>query len=93
MDHSTRVIRRHRRASPPTARTAAVIIAIAALVLLAAACSSPSPTGSRCPSNAGGSASSRQLAYAQCVRSHGVPNFPDPDNSGGSAIGSCWSVY
>ncbi|MHB1929129.1 MAG: hypothetical protein ACYCUG_06870, partial [Acidimicrobiales bacterium] len=23
------------------------------------------------------------MAYASCMRSHGVPNFPDPDSSGG----------
>jgi hypothetical protein len=47
MNHSTRVMRRPRRASPPAARTAAAIIATAALALLAAACSgSPSSTGS-----------------------------------------------
>jgi hypothetical protein len=26
---------------------------------------------------------SGQLAYARCMRSHGVPNFPDPDPGGG----------
>jgi hypothetical protein len=26
----------------------------------------------------GGSASSQLVAYSQCMRSHGVPNFPDP---------------
>jgi hypothetical protein len=24
------------------------------------------------------------VAYAQCMRTHGVPNFPDPTSSGGS---------
>jgi hypothetical protein len=26
------------------------------------------------------------LAFAHCMRSHGVPNFPDPDSSGGIVI-------
>jgi hypothetical protein len=59
------------------------IIAAAALVLLAAACSaSPSPSGSG-GSSAGGSAGSPSaIGYSACMRSHGVPNFPDPDSSG-----------
>ncbi len=87
MNDSTRVIRRPRRprrARPPTARTAAAIIA-AALSLLAAACSggSPSSAGSGGSPNAGGSANSPSaVAYSQCMRSHGVPNFPDPPSSG-----------
>jgi hypothetical protein len=61
------------------------MIATTCLVLLAAACGSghPSPTGSSGSSPAGGSSTSSQLlAYAQCMRAHGVPDFPDPDSSG-----------
>ena len=32
--------------------------------------------------NAGGTLSSNSLAFAQCMRSNGVPNFPDPNSSG-----------
>jgi hypothetical protein len=83
MNHSIRVMR---WARPPAARTAAAIIATAGLALLAVACSgSPSSTGSSTgsggSSNAGGSQTSQLLAFAQCVRSHGVPNFPDPTDS------------
>ena len=83
MNDSTRVMRRPRRASPRTARTAAAIIATAALALLAAACSgSPSSTGSGGSATAGESANTQRLvAYSHCIRSHGVPKFPDP--SGG----------
>ena len=64
------------------ARPAAVITVMAAAVLLAAACSgSPSSTGSGAP-NAGGSANSQAVAYSRCVRSHGVPGFPDPASNG-----------
>ena len=68
-----------------TARIAAAIIAAAGLALLAAACGgSPSSTGSGGSSNAGGSASSQSaVAYSHCMRSRGVPNFPDPSGSGG----------
>jgi hypothetical protein len=76
----------------PAARTAAAIIATAALALLAAACGgSPSSTGSGGSPNAGGSANSssansqKALAFSRCVRSRGVPNYPDPDSSGAIA--------
>jgi hypothetical protein len=64
------------------ARTRTAVIGTA--VLLAAACSSgPSSAGSAGAPDAGGSASSPSaVAYSQCVRSHGVPEFPDPGSSG-----------
>jgi hypothetical protein len=63
------------------ARTATAIIVTVGLALLAAACSgSSSSTGSGGSANAGGSAGSPSaVSYSQCIRSHGVPNFPDPD--------------
>jgi hypothetical protein len=68
---------------PRRARVAAVITVMAAAAMLAAACSaSPSSTGSGGSPNAGGSANSHGLAYSRCVRSHGVPGFPDPDSNG-----------
>ena len=84
MNHGTRVKRRLRRAWPPTARTAAAIIATAALALLAAACSGSTPSaGPGGSPNAGGSATSTSaVAYSHCMRSHGVPNFPNPTSSG-----------
>jgi hypothetical protein len=77
-------LRRHRR-------TAAAIIVTVVLALLAAACSggSPSSAGSGGSSNAGGSTSSPSaVAYSACMRSHGVPNFPDPGSSGQIPKGS-----
>jgi hypothetical protein len=83
MNHSTRVMRRPRRVRPPAARAAAAIITAAALALLAAACSSRSPTGHGGSPNAEGSANSPSaVGYSQCMRSHGVPDFPDPPSSG-----------
>ena len=77
MNDSIRVVRRSRRAWPATARITAAIIATAAVALLAAACSSPSSTGS------GGSAdSSSAIGFARCIRSHGVPRYPDPASGG-----------
>jgi hypothetical protein len=55
------------------------VIATVVLALLTAACSgSPSSTSTGGSSNAGGSANSRLVAYSQCMRSNGVPDFPDP---------------
>jgi hypothetical protein len=51
-------------------------VAAACLVMLAAACG-----GGKAPS----STSSQQngaVAFARCIRSHGVPNWPDPSSSG-----------
>jgi hypothetical protein len=51
--------------------------ATAALALLAAACSSGSA------STAGGSSATLSaVGYSACMRSHGVPKFPDPDSGG-----------
>jgi hypothetical protein len=83
MNDGTPVMRRPRQAWPPAARTAAATIATAALALLAACSGSPSPTGSGGSPNAAGSSSSPSaVAYSSCMRSHGVPNFPDPASNG-----------
>jgi hypothetical protein len=66
---------------------AALLVALAGLALLMTACSLPgaahqassSSSPSPDPKNAG-------LEYARCMRSHGVPNFPDPDSSGGLVL-------
>lgn len=60
----------------------AFIVVTASLALSAAACgSNPSPSAGRSASP-GGPNSSGQVAFSRCVRSHGVPNFPDPSASG-----------
>jgi hypothetical protein len=70
---------------------AGVLAVTAGVVLLAAACGgSSSSTGSGGSANAegsanaagsvggAGSASTQMLAFARCMRSRGVPNWPDP---------------
>jgi hypothetical protein len=52
------------------------IALLAACALLATACSHSSPR--RGVANVG----SAELAYASCMRSHGIGDFPDPDSSG-----------
>jgi hypothetical protein len=68
-------------------RAAAVVSILAAAlaaVLLAAGCSdSPPSSGSGSTPNAGASGSTGiPVAYSRCMRSHGIPNFPDPNSSG-----------
>jgi hypothetical protein len=69
-----------RRSHDPTG----VIIATVVLVLLAAACThSPSSADSGGSSKAEGSTSSPSaVAFSACMRSHGVPNYPDPGSDG-----------
>jgi hypothetical protein len=86
MKDSTRVMRCQRRAWPRTARIVAAIIPMAALALLAACSSSQSSTAS--PTAAGSANSTSAVAYSRCIRSHGVPDFPDPSGSGGVPKGS-----
>jgi hypothetical protein len=58
---------------------------LASVALLTAACGggSASAAGS---SGTGQVRVAQALAFAHCMRSHGVPNFPDPDSSGGIVI-------
>ena len=59
-----------------------VAVTIAATVLLAAGCgSSPSSTTPASAPSAG-STVAKAVAYTQCMRSHGVPEYPEPDSSG-----------
>jgi hypothetical protein len=57
-----------------------------ALTLITAACggsrSSLSGGGSRSRSSAGGSPYEQARAFAECVRHHGVPLWPEPQSSG-----------
>lgn len=91
MKDSTRVTR---RPWPPAARTAAAIIATASLSVPAPAFgSSPSSSAGGGSSNARAWALSQSakaqtvLAYARCMRSHGVPKYPDPSSSNETASG------
>ena len=92
MNDRARVMGRLRRAWPPIVRTAAVITATSALALLAAACGGApgshvaqlgsTTTKSSTSSSAAAAQQNGMLAFSRCMRSHGVPNFPDPNSSG-----------
>src|SRR5581483_1453777 len=56
-------------------------LAVAGVVLLAACDGSGGPPSGSVGSH-GPSSSDSPLAYSSCMRSHGVPNFPDPTSNG-----------
>jgi hypothetical protein len=56
-------------------------VTLAAVALLAAACGGGSPGGS----TARLTAYQRELAYAECMRAHGMPSWPDPQSNGAFA--------
>jgi len=60
---------------------AAALAVVAAAAALATACGSTTA-----PSVSGEPTFAQEVALAQCMRSHGVPNFPDPDPSGGFSL-------
>jgi hypothetical protein len=73
---------------PILKRPATTIVAAAMLALLTAACTgtssagsgdSPSTGHSASSSDSGGPVNAKLLAFSQCMRAHGVPNFPDPE--------------
>jgi hypothetical protein len=80
----------HRRRAVRSARLLGTATVVAAAIAIAA-CSSNSPTESTSPSltssstgaanastGSGSSSSNSTLAFSNCMRGHGVPNFPDP---------------
>ncbi len=74
-------------------RWAATLAAMALTGLLATACgggSSPAASSTGGSASAAGGATREQaaLAYARCMRSHGVPDFPDPDSNGNFHVGN-----
>jgi hypothetical protein len=89
--HTTATYSRGRRQRTVKSAARAVTV-LAAFGVLVTACSHNSPgpdvanaasapSGSAAPSPSR-SASASPLAYARCMRNHGVRDFPDPDSSG-----------
>jgi len=56
------------------------VAGLASITLLVSACGG-SPSSSSSATSAG-SAQQAALAFSRCMRSHGVPSFPDPDSQG-----------
>jgi hypothetical protein len=67
------------RQRPGPRRAGVLAAAVAGAALLVAACGGG---GGSSPAAAGPPAFQNALAYAQCMRSHGEPGFPDPDSKG-----------
>jgi hypothetical protein len=65
-------------------RKATALIALLATTTAVAACGGSSPKAPKTASAATQKSSGVKLA--ECMRSHGVPDFPDPTGGGGSAI-------
>jgi len=68
-------------------RHACALAVSAAVAVLATACG-----GGSAPSSASAPTYAQELALAQCMRGHGVPNFPDPSTSGGYTLASNGSL-
>jgi hypothetical protein len=77
MRHSTIHSRRPQRRHAARWRTALVPAVIAATAVLAAACGGPA---SAPPAHL--TAYQREFAYAECMRAHGDPGFPNPQSDG-----------
>ena len=63
-------------------RSAFLAVVMAAIAVLAAACGGGGGSGAL----AGTTAYQKALSYAQCMRAHGEPNYPDPTSNGSFII-------
>jgi hypothetical protein len=69
------------------------LAALALVVLTSAGCGSnaPSETGSSASADTGGNKNAtdqdKAVKFAECIRAHGVPHFPDPDAKGEFVFG------
>jgi hypothetical protein len=66
--------------NPRRAGTLAAAAAAAAIAVLARVCGASAAPSAGVPSYA------QEIALVGCMRSHGVPNFPDPNASGGYSL-------
>jgi hypothetical protein len=77
MRHNFSSTRHPRRTQAAWCRVGIIPAVIGAVALLAAACG-----GAASAPPAHLTAYQRELAYAECMRAHGLPTFPDPQNDG-----------
>jgi hypothetical protein len=59
-------------------RRAGALAFVAAAALLTAACSSPSAGGGGTASTTESASYRANIAFSECMRTHGMPDFPDP---------------
>jgi hypothetical protein len=69
-----------RRSRAPSSPRTQLLLAAALSAIAVAACGSSGARGARDAQRG------QFLAFSECMRSHGVPNFPDPGPSGGIQI-------
>jgi hypothetical protein len=70
------------RPRPARSRWLGVLVAGADVALLAACSGGGGGGPSATASSSVSSAYTKALAYAQCIRAHGVPSYPDPNSKG-----------
>jgi hypothetical protein len=79
-----------RRPRPGLLRAGMLAAAAAVVALLATACGGGSSSSSTASPPTLTGLTDQALAYAKCMRSHGIPNFPDPnvqDNAHAKGVG------
>jgi hypothetical protein len=79
-DDSSGARRRPRPCRAGLGRAGILAATVAGIALLAAACGGESSASSA--ATAGTTAYQKAVAYAQCMRSHGAPSWPDPNGQG-----------
>ena len=67
-----------RRAAPSAVTTHTIALSAVGLALAVAACGSSSKQSA----NGASGSYAKALEYSDCMRAHGVPNFPDPNSTG-----------
>jgi hypothetical protein len=70
------------RPGPARARAGRVTAALAAVVLLASVALLAAACGGSTAPTAHLTTYQKELAYAECMRAHGMPSFPDPQSDG-----------
>jgi hypothetical protein len=68
------------RPRPKWLGRAGAVLAVLGIVMLAACSSGGTTSGSADSSTS--TAYQKALAYAQCIRAHGIPDYPDPNSQG-----------
>jgi hypothetical protein len=67
-------------------RRAGALAVVAAVAVLATACSGGTAPSATVATSAALGTVAQEVALAQCMRTHGVPGFPDPDPQGGFSL-------
>ena len=70
----------------PARGRAALLAVIVGIALLASGCGGSASSGGGSSSTGASSAYQKELAFSECMRSHGVPDYPDPTSSDGALV-------